>query len=187
MSDFVLGEQIEKHEDTLEAMGKALTEGKPEEFVAEATGLVTALASGQPLLGALVKHGFAHIFGASANAVLEKQIAAWNQELDRQQHIARLAEAIEVLLGQALIQVVRAQHGVKDELLQALGGVRADLAGFREDFGARMAAAQAELRIEQDLVGEGATGVRVRASSSQSVLVRQGTVTGAGTTGVEIG
>ena len=187
MSDFVLGEQIEKHGGTLEAMGKALIEGRQEAFVAETAGLVSTLAVGHPLLGRLVEHGFARLFASSANAVLDKQIAAWNQELDRQQLVARLAEAVEALLGQALIQVIRAQHDVKDEVMQALGGLRQDLAGFREDFAARAAAAQAALRVEQELVSGGATGVRVRAGSSKALLIRQGTVTGAGTTGVEIG
>lgn len=187
MSDFVLGEQIEKHRGTLEAMARALAEGKQGAFVAETAGLVSALASGQPLLGALVKQGFASLFASSANAVLDTQIAAWNQELDRQDLIARLAEAVEVLLGQALIQVIRAQHGIADELMQALGGVREDLAGFREDLAARAAAAHAALRIEQALVSGGATGVRVRAGSRKAVIIRQATVTGAGTTGVEIG
>lgn len=186
MSDFVLGEQIEKHEGALEAMGKALIEGKQEAFVAEAANLVTTLASGQPLLGALVEQGFARLFASSANAVLDKQIAAWNQELDRQQRMGKLAEAVEVLLGQAIIQVIRAQHGIKDELMEALGGMREDLAGFREDLAARTAAASAALRVEQEVVSGGATGVRVRASS-KAVIIRQGTVTGAGTTGVEIG
>jgi hypothetical protein len=187
MSDFVLGDEIEKHEGQLEGMTKALTEGKREDFVAEAASLVVSVATEVPVLGSLMKPVVARAFATSANAVLEKQIAEWRQELDRTDLVQRVAEAIEVLLGQALIQIVRAQHGASEKIIDELGGLRDDLAGFREDFAKRIAATSAEVHVEQELVSGGATGVRVRASSSKAVRIVQRTVTGHGTTGVEIG
>lgn len=187
MSDIVLGEQIEKHQKQLQAMGKALVEGKREAFLAEAASLTVAVATGQPLLAPLVKPLVARAFASSANAVLDKQIAAWNAELEQRALEKRLAEAIEVLLGQAIIQLLRAQHALSDEILDELGGVRDELAGFREEFARQTVAAGADVHVEQELISGGATGVRVRASSSKSLRIRQGTVTGAGTVGVEIG
>lgn len=187
MSDFVLGDEIEKHKGQLQGMTKALTEGKRADFIAETASLTVSVATGVPMLGPLVKPVVARAFAASANAVLEKQIAEWNQELDRRDLVQRLAEAIEVLLGQALIQIIRAQHGVTGEIIDELGGLREDLAGFREDFAARAAAAGVDVHVQQKLVSGGATGVRVRASSSKAVRIVQDEVTGPGTTGVEIG
>lgn len=170
MSDFIIGEQIEKHQDTLEGMGTALIRGDGQAFVAETVSLITTLATGESLLGSFAKSGLERIFGQSANAVLKQQIAEWNQELEQQQLIQRLAEVVEVLLAQALIQTIRSQHNVKGEIVEALGGLRTEFDAFRKEFGKRAAEAGIELRIEQQLVTGGATGVRVRASSYESAL-----------------
>jgi hypothetical protein len=184
MSEFVIGDAIREHEESLEAMADALQAGDEDAVVGETAGLVTTVATGQPLLGVLATKAAARVFGKSANAILREQTAQWNRQRDRRAFINDLAGAVEVLIGQALVQIARSQHNVKDELIEALGGIRDDLAGFRDEFGARLA--QADVRIEQALIRDGATGakLRVRAESRKVVFVSQGTVTGNGTTGV---
>lgn len=183
MQELVLADALEAHQESLHAMGEALIDKDKPRFVTEAIGLVTTLATEHSVLGAFAKMAIARAFGESANAILSKQAAEWEREQSQQAFIDTLAERVEDLLGQALIQIVKSQHDVKQEVLDALGGLREDLAGFRADFANRLGFDQ---HIEHELVVDGATGVRIRAGSSKRVFVRQQTVSGAGTVGVEI-
>lgn len=183
MKELVLADALEAHQESLQAMGKALIDKDKPRFVTEAIGLVTTLATEHSVLGAFAKEAIARAFGESANAILSKQAAEWEREQSQQAFIDTLAERVEDLLGQALIQIVKSQHDVKQEVIDALGGLREDLAGFRTDFANRLGFDQ---HIEHELVVDGATGVRIRAGSSKRVFVRQQTVSGAGTVGVEI-
>ena len=93
----------------------------------------------------------------SADAMLRRELAAMEKDEERQRFAAQIAEPVEALIGQALIQLVRVQHNVKDEVLEALGGLRGDLATFREEFAKELGGAT--VKVEVQVVKEGATGV----------------------------
>ena len=91
-----------------------------------------------------------------------------------------------MLLGQALIQLVRSQHAVKDEVLDALGGVRRDLEAFRQDFAARVASASESVRLDSLVVHGGGLGIRVRATTTKRVVLTHMEVAGAGSVGIDL-
>ena len=154
-----LTEGLEKHKGQLQGMSKALAEGKREEFIAETTSLLVSMVTELPVLGPLLKPAVARVFAQSANAVLAKQFKAWEEELDRRELVRRVRDAVAELIEEAHTQLVRSQHASKDEILGRVGELRADLAEFREDFAARLAAAG--VRIEQGVVTDGAIGVLI--------------------------
>jgi hypothetical protein len=117
--------------------------------------------------------------------MLREELAAMEKEEERQQFVAQLAEPVEALVGQALIQLVRVQHNVKEEVLEALGGLREDLAGFREEFA--RALGNYDVRLDLAEGESGGVGVRVRADTRKRVWIKHAIGRGPGSTGVDIG
>jgi hypothetical protein len=70
-------------------------------------------------------------------------------------------------------------------VLEALGGVRADLAGFREEFAKELGGAT--VRVETQTVKEGAIGVRVRSETKKRVFIGRMEVSGSGSVGIDLG
>lgn len=84
-----------------------------------------------------------------------------------------MALNVEALLSQAVLQLVRVQHNVHDDVLRALGGVRDDLADFRERFTTAIPAAEQQAaRLELQEVSGGALGIHVSNRSQKRVFVR---------------
>jgi hypothetical protein len=186
MADADLGTLLEPHKSTLKDMGQSLSSGDHAKFAESAAGLVAVLATGNPqvaLLAPFARKAVAKAFGNAADGMFKRELAAMEAEEDRQKFVGQIGEAVEALIGQALIQLVRVQHNVKDEVLDALGGMRAELAGFREQFAAGLGGET--VRVDRQDV-EGGIGVRVRATTSKRVWIGHQTVRGAGSVGIDL-
>jgi len=187
MADADLGALLEPHKSTLKDMATSLAAGDHAKLAASAAVLVGALATGSPqvaLLAPFAEKAFAKAFGNSADAMLRRELAAMEKEEDRQRFVAQLAEPVEALIGQALIQLVRVQHNVKEEVLEALGGVRSDMAGFREEFAKELGSH--EVRVDLAEGEGGGVGVRVAAGAKKHVWVKRAVGRGPGSTGLVI-
>ena len=185
MADVQIRDLLTKHESQIDTLGQRLLAGDDEGFAAAMVGLVTTLASGVPLLGALADKVVARAFAGSANAMLRRELAVLQQEEDRRRFVGELGEAVEALIGQALIQLATMQHNVKDELLQALGGVRSDLAEFRTELAGQLG--DYSVRLELQEVLEGGVGVRVSSQSQKRVWITTQRVRGKGSVGIDLG
>ncbi|WP_437599473.1 hypothetical protein WMF28_42280 [Sorangium sp. So ce590] len=187
MSDRALGELLEPHNDMLKDMAQSLAAGDRAKLIGTSAALVAALATGNPqvaLLAPFAEKAVACAFGNAADDMFRRELAAMEREEDRRAFIAQIGDAVEALIGQALIQIVRSQHRVKEEVLEALGGVREDLAAFRERFGAELGGAAA--RVDLQVVTAGAIGVRVRATTGKRVFIARQEVSGAGSVGIDL-
>jgi aminopeptidase N len=182
-----LGALLEAHKSTLKELAQSLVSNDGAKTAGLAATLVMALATGHPevaILAPLAQRAIAKAFGNSANATLRKELAAIQAEEAKRAFAAQIGEPIEVLIGQALVQLIRAQHNIKDEVLNVLGGVREDLSGFRKQFAQESAGSAAT--IDAQLVSAGATGVRVRESSTAHVFIARQEVSGGGSIGIDI-
>ena len=178
---------LERNSSQLETLGTKLIEGKRDECVAALVGLVTGIASGCPLLAALAKAGVARAFASTATERLLLEYKSYEQQKDRERFIGDMALNVEALLSQAVLQLVRVQHNVHDDVLRALGGLRDDLADFRERFAAALPAAEHEAaRLELQEVSGGALGIHVSSRSQQRVFVARQVVSGAGSVGIKL-
>jgi hypothetical protein len=184
MANVVLGDLLDKQDKEVEAIGKAILGGKRDEAVSGLAGLAATVFSGLPI-GGLVKEGVAKAFASPANVVLEQQIEAWNKEQEGTRQVAAIKDAIEVLLGQTLIQVVKSQHAVDDGVVAALGGLRDDLAEFRATVSAGLG--DAAVHVDLHEVTDGAVGIHVRGRAASRVFIKRLVSTGKGTTGIVIG
>jgi hypothetical protein len=187
MADTDLAALLEPHKSTLKDMAQSLAAGDHVKVAASAAVLVTALATGNPqvaLLAPFVDKAVAKAFGNSADAMLRRELEAMEKEEERQRFVAQLAEPVEALVGQAIVQLVRVQHNVKDEVLEALGGVREDLAGFREAFARELG--DYEVRVDLAEGESGGVGVRVAAEAKKHVWVKHALGRGPGSTGLVI-
>jgi hypothetical protein len=113
------------------------------------------------------------------------QIEQSEREEDRQAFVKNIGEEVEALMGQALLQLVRVQHNVKEELeadvLQALGGLSESLAAFREEFQQQLeqVGADALEAVRVDLLEVvGGIGVRVSAGAKRRMHVKHARVEG---------
>ncbi|MGK3974141.1 hypothetical protein WMF38_20765 [Sorangium sp. So ce118] len=188
MADADLGALLGPHKNTLKDMAQSLATGDHAKLAASAAVLVGAVATGHPevaLLAPFAEKAIAAAFGRSADAMLRREFAAMEKEEERQRFVADLAEPVEALVGQAVIQLVRVQHNVKDEVLEALGGVREDLAGFRDAFAKELGSAT--VKVDVQAVKGGAVGVRVRSETKNRVFIGHMEVSGPGSVGIDLG
>lgn len=105
--------------------------------------------------------------------MLTRELAALAKQDERTTFLNQIAEVMEVLLDQALIQIVRSQHAVKDEILESLGGLRQDFASFRTEFADQLAAARECVRVDQLEVVDGGIGMRMASATTQRVVLQQ--------------
>jgi hypothetical protein len=89
---------------------------------------------------------------------------------------------MESLLGQAVLQIVRVEHRTKEEVIEALGGLRNELSTFREDF--QRALATETVHIDVQRVLRGGIGIRVDRGAVERVFVRRQVVSGDRSVGV---
>jgi hypothetical protein len=187
LPDVDLGELIKQHGPELKDVSSGLTEGKREKIVAALGTLVLGLVTQNPAVGLLtpfIEAGARRAFALSGTRRLEAAIAAANTEQEKAALVAQIAESIEALLGQSLIQMVRVQHQTKDEVIEALGGVRKELADFREEFQERME--DEGVRVDVQRIRDGARGIRISEGARARIWVGEMTVSGAGSIGIDV-
>lgn len=180
MADIELLERLEKDQKSIEEVGTALLErDRASAISAMARWVVNALTE-VPALGALAQKGIAKLFANTATAAIEAELEALETESQRRALINDIAAAVEPLIQQALIQMVRVQHNLdearRDELIRALGGLRNDLDGFRAAFArtlegsAEPAGDAGQVHIGRQRVSGGGVGVLARGSGD--IVVR---------------
>lgn len=182
-----LGDLIKQHGAELKDAAAGLAEGKREKLVAALATLVLGLATGNSAVGLLapfIEAGTRRAFANSASRRLDAAFAAAKSEEEKADLVAQIADSIEALLGQALVQMVRVQHQAKNEIIESLGGMREDLAGFRADLQARLD--EEGVRIDLQRIAEGATGIRITEGARARIWVGEMNVTGSGSIGIDI-
>lgn len=187
MADTELKTLLEPHKSTLGEMAKALASADHTKFVTYTAALVTAIATANPhiaLLAPLAEKGIAKAFSNSADAMLRRELAALEQEEKQRAFLAQIDDVVATLVGQAIVQLARVQLHAKDEVLDALGGMREDLAWFRERFEAEMGGATVRLDIQ--MVRNGGTGIRVGADTRKCVFIARQDVDGEGSVGIDL-
>lgn len=178
---------IKEQKSNLEAVGTGLVERKGEKVATAIAATVLAVVTGHPeiaVLSPFLQEGVRRAFASTATRRLEKAIAEMKAEDDKAAFAAQIAEPIEALLGQALIQMVRVQHRTKDEVLDALGGLRKEFADFREELQDRLDDEGVHIDIQR--VREGATGVRISEGARASIWIKEMTVSGEGSIGIDV-
>lgn len=184
--DVELATLFKSHQGELKAIAEAAGAGHQEKVIDAVSSLALSLATGNPLLGVLAplgRKGVARAFGSSVNAALTRELAVLAKDEERRAFLTQIDEVVEVLLGQALIQLVRSQHAVKDELLAALGGLRQDFEAWRNELGAQLESVRVDCVLD---VGDGAIGVRVAATTTKRVVLKHLVVRGAGSIGIDL-
>lgn len=187
--DVELEELLKAHKGELKTIAEAAGSGNRDKVIDAVSSLAVSLATGNPLLGALAplgRKGIARAFGNSVNAALTRELAVLAKDEERRAFLSQIGEVVEALLGQALIQIVRSQHAVKDEVLDALGGMRRDFEAFRNDFASQLATASGTVRVDSLVVHDGGLGVRVAATTSRRVVLRHMVVSGSGSVGIDL-
>jgi aminopeptidase N len=187
--EFEIEQLLEGHAGELKSIGQAAARGEHDKVIDGVAGLVMTLATGNPLVGALVpfaRLGVAKAFGNATDAMLRRELATMEKEEERQAFLGQIDEVLAATLGQAVVQLVSVQHHVKDEVLEALGGLRSDFENFRRDFEQRLRTQSESVRVEDLLVQDGGTGVRVRATTLKRVALERVVVTGQGSVGIDL-
>jgi hypothetical protein len=187
MADAELGALLEPHKNTLKEIAQGIASGNGIKVASAAATLVAALASGHPevmLLAPFAEQAIAKAFGRSADAMLGRELAALEAVEDRQKFAAQIAEPIEALIGQALIQLARIQHRTTDEVLENLGGLRDDLAAFREQFTQELD--NTAVKVDRLIVKSGATGVRVSPQAKKCAFISYLEASGNGSIGIDL-
>jgi|GEM_PF-3773937 len=181
MADVDIAKLLEPHKSALKELAQDLAGGDRAKLAGGLAALAAAIAAGNPALVALAplaSKGVARAFGNAADEMLRKELACMEAEEERQAFAALIVEPIEALIGQALIQLVRVQHNVKDELraevLDALGGLREDLDGFRARFAQELGGVVVEVDLQ---TVRGGIGIRVGPATRQRVFVARMDVT----------
>jgi hypothetical protein len=190
MPDADLGTLLQEHTGELKSIAEATEKGEHEKVVDGVAELVLTLATGNPIVGALApfaRRAVAKAFGESADEMFRRELAAMQRDEERAKFLGQIDEVVASLVGQALVQIVTSQHHVKDEVVEALGGVRDDLAEFRRAFEVRVSAAHGDLvTINAQLVESGAIGIRVRSTATKTVALEKQVVKGKGSVGIEL-
>ena len=187
--DVELKQLLKAHQGELKTIAEAAGSGNRNKVIDAVSSLAVSLATGNPVLGALAplgRKGIARAFGNSVNAALTRELAALAKDEERRAFLGQIDEVVEALLGQALIQIVRSQHAVKDELLEALGSVRRDFEQFRTEFADQISKAGESVTVDTVTVREGGLGIRVAATTTRRVVLRHMEVTGAGSVGIDL-
>lgn len=179
MSDVDLAKLLEAHKSELHQLAQHLVAGDRAKFVTAAATFVGALATGNPAVVALApfaEKAIARAFANAADIRLRDELAKLNTEEEKKAFADSIVDAIEALLGQAVLQLVRVEHRTKEELLEALGGMREELATFRDKFQQGLDAEA--VRIDVQFVLAGSVGVRVSPGARERVFVKEQVVSG---------
>lgn len=175
-------ESLDDQKELVGEVGKGLLNGNGESVAKSLFGLAVGVASSSPALGVLGSEIVGKIFSTSAAKKLEQAIADAKSDEDRRRFVREISSAIEALLGEFLIQVVRTHHQVTDELTKRLGG-NASLQQYGRDVAEELR--NCALLVAQIDVSNGALGVEVSVGARQAVI---GSIraSGAGSVAVKI-
>jgi len=180
-----LRQLIEAHAEDLEQLGKAIIDRDRESAAATVARVLVNVATGVPLLGRLASTLVLKAFANTATARLLAEYELYAQEQARARLMATLATSLEALIGQAVVAVLDAQQGARDEMFEALGGLRRDLADFRAEFTAALPALPTpSVRVDLQEVFAGALGIRVSTESRKQLFVAHQRVSGPGAVGI---
>jgi len=189
MGDVDLEKLLKDHQSELKALGEHLAGGQREKFIAGAAALVGTLATGNPSVGLLKPFAeklIARAFASAADERLRVEIEAMKGEDDRRAFVNQIGDALQVLLDEAVLQMVRVQHNVAGELAEKVEGcMREELGDFRSAFAGNLGGYM--VRLEEQVVRDGATGVRVGPNASKCVFIRRMDVAGKGSVGIDLG
>jgi hypothetical protein len=158
------GELIKQHGADLKEAATGLAEGNREMVFGALEAIILRIAKGHPEIGLLApffEAGARRAFALSATQRLEKAMAAARTEGEKATLVSQIAESVELLLGQSVIslfQMVRVQYPT-DEIIEALGGMRKELADFRDDFQKRLE--DEGVRVNVRRIREGGTRIRI--------------------------
>jgi hypothetical protein len=136
-----LGKLLAEQQESLKQAAEGLAAGNREKVVAGLAAALLGVATGHPeiaLLSPLAEEGLRRAFVAPANQILERQIAEARTEEEKARVLGAIAQTVEMLLEESLIQVARVQNSTKDEILRAMAGVEQGLAGFRDQLRQRL-------------------------------------------------
>jgi hypothetical protein len=182
-----LGDFIRRQSAELKDAATGLAEGRREKLIAALGAMALGMVTGHPEIGLFapfIEAGTRRAFGNSASRRLDAALAEAKSEEEKAVLVARIADSVEALLGQALIQMVHVQHQTKDEIIEALGGLREDLADFREDFQDRLDTEG--VRVNFQRIRDGATGIRISEGARARIWVGDMTVIGSGSVGIDV-
>lgn len=173
-----LGKLLDTHEDAVKRLGDELIGGDAARVRGAIAGLLSSLTTGSPLLAHWMNEGVRRAFEEPATIRLLREVRKYDREKSREAFVRSLRDEVELLIGQALIQSVRAQHDIKEELLEELGGLRVEFAEFRADLTARLSSEGAvAVRVDRLLVS-GGIGVCISATARRRMRVSHACVSG---------
>lgn len=187
MGNVDLERLLEPHSKELTSIAEAAIKGQRDKVIDGVASLAVTLATGNPLIGSLVplaRTGIARALGNAANEMLVRELAKMQADEEKHAFLNQIDEIVAVLIGQAVVQLIRVQHNAKDEVLLALGGVREDFQHFRDDFERQIRESGETVRVDEMVVRDGGTGVQVRASTTKRVRLNYQLVAGKGSTGI---
>jgi hypothetical protein len=187
-----LGALIKEQQEQLEEVAVGVAEGDQQKILAALVSMALGVATGHPeiaILAPLLQEWARRAFASTATARLRRAMAqseaSARLQRDRNALVAQIADGVEALLGQALIQLVRSQHCAKDEIVDALGGLKDEFASFREDF--QQSVDNTGIRVDKQQVREGATGILISAAAETAKLwIGEMTVSGRGSVGIDL-
>jgi hypothetical protein len=180
---------IEERKDELKEVAQGVATRDGAKTASAIAMLVLALATGNNpatlLLSPFLEEGLRRAFALSATKRMLREDAQLETKRERVELLESISKSVEELLGQALIQIVRAQRSGEESILAALGGLRDDLEDFREDFESRLE--DSDVRVDVQRVREGATGILVSDEAASPVRVSEMIVSGRGSVGIHVG
>lgn len=188
MSELELSALLEPHKADLRKLAENFLAGDHAKFVSGTAALLGAIATGNPTILALApfaERAVSAAFASAADKRVTAELERMRVEEEREAFVATIADTVEALLGQAVLQLIRTQHRVKEDVLDQLGGIRADLSQFRDDFQRGLAADQIYLNVQHVL--DGALGLRVSPGARERVFIGEQIVTGPGSVGIVLG
>ncbi len=189
MADVDLEKLFEPHQEELKTLGEHLAAGQRDKFIAGAATLVGAVATGNPsvaLLAPFAEKVVARAFASAADERLRVEIEAMEREDERRAFVKQIGDAIQVLVDQAVLQMVRVQHNIAGELEEKVAGrMHEELDDFRSTFADNLNGYT--VRLEEQVVREGAIGVRVSPNAAKRVFIRRMDVAGKGSVGIDLG
>jgi hypothetical protein len=173
---------LDPHKTTICEVGKGLLAGNTEAVATSLFRVALGVATASPALGALGSDVVAKIFANTATKRLEKAMADAETEAMRQALVDDISASVEALLGEFLVQLVRVQHRVKEEVVAALGG-RPELA----DFSTSVAAGLTEYAVHVERLDVSERGIGIRVSDSgRTAFVRELHARGDASVGIEL-
>src|SRR5579863_5789015 len=104
----------------LESIADAAAKGEREKVIDGVASLAVTLATANPYIGALAplaRKGIAKAFGNAADEMFARELEKMTKEEEKQAFLGQIDEIVAALVGQALIQLVRTQHNVTEEVI----------------------------------------------------------------------